>query len=160
MKYVAALLENEKFRLQLEQIEAMERERVYCRHNFAHFMDVARLAVIKNQTETMGFDEEQLYLAALLHDIGRAQEYQNGISHAAAGAQLAGEILVHLGYSSEKTAEIVAAIEGHRSGSEVENALGKLLKEVDKKSRACFLCQARSSCKWNEAVKNKTTDWK
>ena len=70
-------------------------------------MDVARLAQIRNLKEQLGLDEEMIYLYALLHDIGRMKEYEQGISHAAASAEFAGEIFATIGYPKEKGAIIL-----------------------------------------------------
>lgn len=93
MEYVARLLHQEQYRKTVKKIARLEADRIYCRHNMEHFMDVARLAQIRNLKEQLGLDEEMIYLYALLHDIGRMKEYEQGISHAAASAEFAGEIL-------------------------------------------------------------------
>ena len=92
MEYVVRLLHQEQYRENVKKIARLEADRIYCRHNMEHFMDVARLAQIRNLKEQLGLDEEMIYLYALLHDIGRMKEYEQGISHAAASAEFAGEI--------------------------------------------------------------------
>lgn len=187
MRYVAKLLENKQFLDILARIEGLEADRVYCGHNFAHLMDVARLACLLQKEQGGSLDEEQIYLAALLHDIGRAEEYEYGISHATAGSLLAGEILLHIGYPAEKIKQIQAAIETHR-GSERTNTLseevsrraegevlqkgaadrmssrsaelGELLYLADKKSRPCFLCKSAADCNWSEKKKNRVENWR
>lgn len=102
MEYVARLLHQEQYRKTVKKIARLEADRIYCRHNMEHFMDVARLAQIRNLKEQLGLDEEMIYLYALLHDIGRMKEYEQGISHAAASAEFAGEIFATIGYPKEK----------------------------------------------------------
>jgi putative nucleotidyltransferase with HDIG domain len=174
MRYVSALLKDKTFLEILEEIEKLEEERVYCRHNFAHLMDVARLACMSNVKNGKVAEEEQIYLAALLHDIGRAEEYKNGISHAIAGKRLAGEILLRIGYPMDKSQQILNAIEEHRGKHDVliqdeqckqdEQServdLQRLIYNADKKSRACFLCKVADSCKWSTSQKNKAEDWR
>ena len=80
MEYVARLLHQEQYRKTVKKIARLEADRIYCRHNMEHFMDVARLAQIRNLKEQLGLDEEMIYLYALLHDIGRMKEYEQGIS--------------------------------------------------------------------------------
>lgn len=164
MKYVAALLNDQTYIQKLHQIEVYEQDRIYCRHGFSHLMDVARLSWQYAMERRLKADKEQLYLAALLHDIGRADEYQYGISHEAAGKRLAGEILLHIGYPEEKTAEILAAIEGHRGeadrGEDKTAGLAELIKEADHLSRPCFFCQAADSCKWSSERKNRKENWR
>ncbi len=166
MKYVERLLEDKRFREVLEELERLEADRIYCRHDFTHLMDVARIAS-REQLESGGVaDEEQIYLAALLHDIGRAEEYKNGISHAIAGKKLAGEILLHIGYPGQKTEQILAVIEGHRGETPVlqedpgTEVLVQLIQTADQKSRPCFFCRAADTCKWSSDRKNKTGDWR
>ena len=71
MEYVVRLLHQEQYRENVKKIARLEADRIYCRHNMEHFMDVARLAQIRNLKEQLGLDEEMIYLYALLHDIGR-----------------------------------------------------------------------------------------
>ena len=117
MEYVARLLKDKKFLDSLKELEEREADREYCRHDFAHFMDVSRLGWLYALEEGIALDKEQLYLMALLHDIGRIEEYEHGISHAEAGKKLAGEILLHIEYPKEKISEILSAIGEHRDSS-------------------------------------------
>lgn len=144
----------------MEEIEKLEETRIYCRHGFTHLMDVARLASMNNVKNGNMAEEEQIYLAALLHDIGRAEEYKNEISHAIAGKRLAGEILLRIGYPKEKTEQILSAIEEHRDKRNKCVDLKGLIQDADQKSRACFLCKAANSCKWSLSKKNKPMDWR
>lgn len=159
MEYVARLLRNEEFLGVVRELEVREENRVYCRHDFTHLMDVARLGYLYALEEGITLDKEQFYLAALLHDIGRAEEYESGISHAEAGKKLAGEILLHIGYPGEKIPEILAAIGEHRGGKTAGKGLSGLLKRADKESRPCFACKAADTCKWSVEKRNKPENW-
>lgn len=175
MEYVARLLHQEQYRENVKKIACLEADRIYCRHNMEHFMDVARLAQIRNLKEQLGLDEEMIYLYALLHDIGRMKEYEQGISHAAASAEFAGEIFATIGYPKEKGDIICRAILAHRreTGEETceemhwktheetfrEEVFTQLMKWADKASRMCFACEAADSCKWSEEEKNKPETW-
>jgi len=83
-----------------------------------------------------GADLDTLRLAALLHDIGRAQEDRsNGkICHAERGAIMARGILKKQGVDEARTAAVVRAIETHRfRGRFVPDTLeGKILFDADK----------------------------
>lgn len=162
MEYVARLLEDTMYRCLLAALKEYEADRIYCKHGLEHLMDVARLGWIIALEQHMDVTKEEVYLAALLHDIGRVEEYRTGISHAAAGQQLAGEILLHIGYPKEKAAELLWAIGEHR-GSDVcktnGNELSRLLKKADKASRACFVCEVAATCKWTDEQKNKPENW-
>lgn len=175
MEYVARLLHQEQYWKTVKEIARLEADRIYCRHNMEHFMDVARLAQIRNLKEQLGLDEEMIYLYALLHDIGRMKEYEQGISHAAASAEFAGEIFVTIGYPKKKGDIICRAILAHRRETREETceetheemheetlreaAFTQLMKWADKASRMCFACEAEDSCKWSEEEKNKPENW-
>jgi uncharacterized protein len=83
-----------------------------------------------------GADLDTLRLAALLHDIGRAEEDRsNGrICHAARGAVLAREILRARGMDEARTAAVVRAIETHRFRGRFvpDTKEGKILFDADK----------------------------
>lgn len=159
-----------------KKIKAHEKDRIFCKHDTVHFLDVCRLAEIdwlKQQivgTEPEGglFSEksnagrentivsrEMLYAAGLLHDIGRWQEYEQGIRHEIASSILAPAILTDCGFSESEIKEIVLAISNHRN-SEIkeELSLSGYLYRADKKSRACFLCEAEKECDWSWEKKN------
>ena len=60
---------------------------------------------------------------ALLHDIGRCEEYASGKSHHEAGAELARPILLACGYTEHECAEICDAIGRHKAPSEQARSL-------------------------------------
>ncbi len=79
-------------------------------HDFDHILRVLVLAERIARAE--GGDLEVVRAAALLHDIGRAQEEVTGEDHAAIGAARAREILA--GHPPEKVEAVVEAIASHR----------------------------------------------
>ena len=103
-------------------------------------------------------DPEIIYAAALLHDIGRPAEYERGIPHDEAGAEMAEELLTQCGFSREETEEICSAILSHRKNAGAETTLGRLLRQADKASRCCFSCNAKKECKWPEEKMNLKVD--
>ena len=116
---------------------------------------MARLAYIENLEKELGFPKENIYAAALLHDIGRHLEYKEGTSHEEGSAMLAETILSDCGFDEEEQREITRAILSHRkeeTGS-AEDMAG-LIFRADKKSRMCMLCSAQRECKWSEEKKN------
>lgn len=132
-----------------------EKQRKFCRHDMGHFLDVARIAMILNLSEEYGISKEMIYAAALLHDIGRWKQYEDGTPHEKAGGCLASEILVKCGFNKEEIADIITAIHNHRNADIKENKdLSGLLYRADKLSRACFSCAAESECSWKEDKKN------
>ena len=154
----------------IDKIKAYEKDRIFCKHDPAHFINVCRLAEIdwlkyrlgesEEYTETANFknglmNKEMLYACGLLHDIGRWQEYENGIRHETASAQLAPEILRDCGFEQQEIDEIVLAIGNHRN-KEIsgELSLSGFLYRADKKSRPCYLCEAEGECDWSLSKKN------
>lgn len=139
-----------------EIISKYEETRIFCKHNKEHLMDVARIAYIYVLEEGLDIKKDVIYAAALLHDIGRAQEYRDGIPHDVSGVELAYKILHESAFSDEEKQVIIEAIRGHR-GAGSENRLKNLsdvLKAADKKSRMCLYCEARAECYWPQEKKN------
>lgn len=140
---------------QYESLETAEDNRIFCRHQMPHLLDVARIAYIKNLEENLNLNKRVIYAAALLHDIGKAKQYKEGIPHEIAGREIAGEILHDVGlYSETEVGSILQAIEEHRRQKAEMSLLGRLLYESDKQSRACYACAAEAACNWDEQKKN------
>ena len=156
MNRVNRILFHAEYQHALEQIKIWERERKFCRHTLAHFLDVARLAYIRSLEKGLDVKKDVIYAAALLHDIGRHKQYEDGTPHEVASADLADKILPDCSYSREEQAQIRQAILGHRSaqGGECADVLGRLLYRADKASRNCFACAARADCHWPDEKMN------
>ena len=84
----------------------------------SHLLDVARIAYIRNLEKGYGFRKDVIYAAAVLHDIGKALQYEEKVPHEIAGERIAGEILDTLpketGFSEEEKRTIKNAVRGHR----------------------------------------------
>lgn len=146
MQKVNLLLNDPDFLDYMQKNRKAETDRIYCRHDLCHALDVARIAYILNMEEHLHIDKELIYTSALLHDIGRWLEYENGADHAEASAALAGGLLDKYGFSPCDTAQIVNAIGCHRKT--VHTAiLSDLLYRADKLSRNCVNCDAINACK-------------
>lgn len=121
-----------------------------------HFLAVARIALILNLKEQLKTDEELIYAAALLHDIGRHIQYEDGTPHERASARIASGILDDCGFLPNEKAVILEAILKHRAPeAALENNLSALLYRADKLSRPCFACPSEAECRWKEGKKNK-----
>ncbi|MBQ0079225.1 MAG: HD domain-containing protein [Eubacterium sp.] len=133
-----------------------ERNRIYCKHGVDHLLEVARLCYLYCLEEGVDIDRELVYAAALLHDIGRHQQNATGEPHDQAGARLAKEIMAECGFSEHEIAMVVDAIGAHRGpmGSDPGTEFSTLLRKADKKSRLCFICEARDTCNWPDEKKN------
>lgn len=187
MKFTEKLLKNPQFQEIQKNISEWEQDRIYCRHELSHALDVCRMAWImflehahQNQEKVQLTEEikDRIYVAGLLHDIGRACQYETGEHHSDAGARIAGEILRQLDYPADWTEETIRVVGAHhgslqerqmrweeseteQSGSfllskELSEQLVSLIQCADHLSRNCFCCPATGSCKWSEQEKNKT----
>lgn len=146
------------YQTELHKLQLLEADREFCRHTPEHFLDVARLAYIRALEENYSVSKELIYCTALLHDIGRARQYEDGTPHDEAGAIIAGQILKELGFPPEEMEAIVSAIRGHRAETN-QTILGQLIYRADKKSRNCFSCKAEPECYWSSAKKNMTIQY-
>ena len=146
------------YQTELHKLQLLEADREFCRHTPEHFLDVARLAYIRALEENYSVSMELIYCTALLHDIGRARQYEDGTPHDEAGAVIAEQILKELGFSPEEIQAIVSAIRGHRAETN-QTILGQLIYRADKKSRNCFSCKAEPECYWYSAKKNMTIQY-
>lgn len=160
MERANRILNHSLYREYLRKNEKAEASRRFCHHNMGHFLDVARLAVILDQTEGYGIDQELIYAAALLHDIGRWMQYEDGTPHEKASAILAPDILKECGFSEEESARILKAIVDHRNEEvKEEKSLSGLLYRADKLSRPCFACEMEQECNWKQNKKNLKLLW-
>lgn len=140
-----------------ERLRDAEKGRKFCCHQMDHLLDVARIAYIIDLEHDLGIRKEVIYGAALLHDIGKARQYQEGIPHEQASAEIAGTILDDLPedyYSGEERQEILRAIFGHRRERDGMSRLERLLYVSDKRSRMCFACDSEPECDWSREKKN------
>lgn len=155
MDRIDAILSHESYKSHIKKNLAAEENRIFCRHNMEHFLDVARIAMILNLEEKMGLEKVHIYAAALLHDIGRHIQYAEGIPHEAASAEAAVEILEDCGFSEAEREIILTAIRNHRNKEIAKNRdLSGVLYRADKASRACFGCTAWEVCDWAVEKKN------
>lgn len=153
MNRVNKIMHNPLFADKLSKLHTLEAERIFCRHDLPHLLDVARLMWIEVLEKQLILDREVVYATALLHDIGRVDQIEHGTPHDQASAELAAKLLPGAGFCEEEVQEIVAAILSHRTDG-AENALDQLLYRADKQSRACWSCNVRSQCKWTDEKKN------
>lgn len=153
MEKVNAILRHPVFSAHLIRLEALEKNRIFCRHDLTHLLDVARMMWIAALERQLPLNREMVYAAALLHDLGRVEQIEEGIPHHQAGASLAARILPEAGFSANEITQIQNAIACHR-GDGGDNILGQLLYWADKKSRACRMCAAQGECNWPDEKKN------
>lgn len=160
MQYVERILQNERFRREMESLGRAEEKRIYCRHDMEHLLAVARIAALLSEDEGLHIRRGLIYAAALLHDIGRGMEYREGVPHEEASVMLAKDILRAVGYPEADMQEVLAAIASHRGSNQekqkTDTPLAKLLRRADRLSRNCFCCRAGASCNWDAGRRNRT----
>lgn len=159
MKRVNAILNHPLYRSYYHRLENLEQNRTFCRHQMPHLLDTARIAYIRCLEEGYTLDKEVIYAAAILHDIGKALQYEEKIPHEVCGADISAEILGTLApeyaFTPEERDMILTAVRGHRKLRKNPELLERLLYESDKASRTCFACPANLQCSWSEEKKNK-----
>lgn len=159
MERIDQILQHPAYREALSKIEDLEKTRIFCGHDFTHFLDVARIAYIMNLEEGTKIPKAQIYAAALLHDIGRHEQYLYGTPHHEASAKIAGKILSECGFLEEEKANILEAILEHRAEPGNQSDLSAVLYRADKMSRPCYRCKAEPECHWSDTKKNNTIQY-
>lgn len=155
MDRIQEIIRHPKYQFHIEEIRKAEADRIFCLHDMSHFLDVARIAMILNQEEHLEIPKDIVYATGLLHDIGRAREYQDGTAHEMESARLAPAILKDTGFTGQEIERIVKAIADHRTKEIASNQdLSGIIYRADKASRPCFACAVCSMCKWPDAKKN------
>ena len=155
MKRIDRILNHPLFQENIRENMTAEAERCFCRHDMVHFLDVARIGMIINLEEKLEIPRELIYGAALLHDIGKHRQYEEGIPHEQASAEIAPEILRDCSFDEKETGVIVDAIAQHRNSAVFsEKNLRGVLYRADKASRPCFACKAEADCNWKGNKKN------
>ena len=153
MERINRIWNHPEYQKHLKTITGYEADRVFCKHDMSHILDVARIMWILNEKEQLHISEELIYATALLHDIGRALQYSEKIEHEVAGGKIAPAILKDAGFIEAQIQQIVGAIANHRKEVR-ETSLGSLLYRADKLSRDCFCCKVRNECYWPDEKKN------
>lgn len=140
------------------RLAELEKDRVFCCHQMNHLLDVARIAYILNLERDLGLEKDMIYSAALLHDIGKYRQYEEGVPHEIASTEIAGKVLADMPadicFTKNEQQMILTAITGHRKLRKNPETLEALLYESDKASRACFACPAEPECSWSNTKKN------
>ncbi|SHJ12164.1 HD domain-containing protein [Dethiosulfatibacter aminovorans DSM 17477] len=155
MDAVDRILNDKMYRECLGRICEIEKDRKFCRHNMAHFLDASRIAYIMSLEDGAVIEKNLIYATGLLHDIGRHEQYLRGVPHEVASAEIAAGILMDAGYTDEETVYITKAILDHRNPEvKDEKSLSGYIYRADKKSRACFNCASTDECNWSEDKKN------
>ncbi len=155
MKVLSEILAHKLYKKHYEAIEKFERKRIFCGHDMEHFLSVARIATILAYEETLDIAREDIYITAILHDIGRDDQYREGIPHEKASLKIASQIMGDIGLDEMRITMILEAIGHHRNLEEaLKSPLSSVIYRADKLSRNCLTCKAESSCDWSANKKN------
>ena len=156
------LLQHPMYRARLELLQELERKRDFCGHNLEHFMKVGRIAEYVVAKNELLFAEEVVWGAALLHDMGRVEQYRQGISHEKASVAFAREILFSLDWNVSDIDMVCEAIGSHshrqcaadrwRKMPELVS-LTEVISFANQFSRTCYKCHMADACKWTEEEK-------
>lgn len=157
MKRIDRILKNKKYAAYMKKTEDLEKERIFCRHNMGHCLDVARITMFLINQERLDIDKETVYAAALLHDIGRCEGNKD---HSDRSCELAKDILNESGFDKTEISLISEAIKAHGDSRVAgEKSFRGIFYRADKLSRPCFCCKAKDLCNWDENKKNKSIVW-
>lgn len=180
MKRINQLLHHPVFTGHLDRLAQLEKDRIYCCHGLSHLLDTARIACLLQYQKgnvppkESAFPVEIIYAAALLHDIGRVLQYEQGLPHETAGLAAAKQILTDCCFTAHEQALILDVIQFHRKATKSSavpssaktddyptetDSLRQLLHTADKLSRNCFACPAADTCYWPEDKKNQGILW-
>ena len=110
MENVNKILNNLKYKSLLNELNKLEINREFCNHTLEHFLDVARIAYITVLEKGLRYNKEVIYSIALLHDIGRVLQYNEGIDHHKGSAIIAAEILEDTNFSDADKTLIVKCL--------------------------------------------------
>ncbi len=137
------------YKKRTEIINDREKDRIFCPHNLAHALDVARIGYIMILEQGLDIPKELIYAAALLHDAGRYSDKP----HNESGAELARTLMPDCGFTQSETDIVSNAISAHRTNTHAD-LFSEILYAADKQSRICFLCAAQSECYWEQEKRN------
>jgi putative nucleotidyltransferase with HDIG domain len=146
------ILNDEKYMYYLKRNKNFEKGREFCKHNLKHFLDVARIAQSINLEENLNFGKEIIYTTAILHDIGKSFQYENGTPHEIASWEIAEDLLEEYKFDREEIEFIQKGILGHRDKK--SEGFSSLIYRADKLSRLCITCKAKDECNWSDEKKN------
>lgn len=147
-----SILNDKQYMYYLNRNKKSEKGRKFCKHNIKHFLDLARIAQVINLEENLGFEKEIIYTTAILHDIGKWLQYENGTPHEIASWEIAKGFLEKYQFTEEEIKLIKEGILGHRNKR--SEGFSGLIYKADKSSRLCITCKAKEECNWSDEKKN------
>lgn len=159
MERLNAILRDRTYQEFVKRNQELEQSRVSCCHTFEHMLDVARIVYVlmledrafidwlhSEHIEDANVGRELIYTVALLHDIGRWEEYETGESHALISGRYAEVLMEKHGYTAQEIKLAVVAIQEHRSSCTPTTILSSYIQRADKLSRLCLCCDVQELC--------------
>ena len=114
MKRVNEIWNHPVYQTHLTKSTALGKERKFCRHTVEHFWIRQGLLTYIRWREGLCIPKDLIYAAALLHDIGRHLQYEEGTPHEKASAGIAAQILPECGFTEAECERILDAVLSHR----------------------------------------------
>ena len=146
------ILKNKHFNCLLCELNNLEKDRVYCKHDISHLVEVARIMLLINKKEGLNLPHDTVVASALLHDLGRVYQYKFNLEHRTSANKDIITILTNCNYTYNEIDSILLAINNH--DKKTSDKLSALLFRADKLSRPCYICKAKG-CYWDSTKRNK-----
>lgn len=159
---VDIIISDTRYLDKLEIINDIEKDRIYCKHDKAHAIEVCKILTILSSRRELDNYKELSILMAYFHDVGRAFKYDG--AHDKCSSDFTRLLLAEYGYKKEDIELICYAISNHSGRmyiSDIYNYIdnnlmedntkdtwAKLLRIADQLSRNCYECDANDLCKW------------
>ncbi len=163
MDRIEKLVGLESYKAALERTRNHEKHRIFCKHDMAHFLDVARICyILALEGNLLGglLIKETIYGAAMIHDIGRFEQYEGGRKHDRASIDIGKNMLREAGFNEEEVAMMLEMAANHRNDEvKDENSARGIFYRADKLSRSCYTCEAEPQCDWKKEKKNKRIEY-
>ena len=159
LKRISEILLNKKFIHYMNLIDKYEKDRIFCKHSFEHLVKTAEICY--NLSCEYNIDEKKdiIFAAAFMHDLGRAYEYKDGISHEEHSIRISKEILSECEFNQSEIQKICETIGSHRKKCGNPDTFSDIFYLADKFSRNCPECLAYDDCYWSIKDKSHTTKY-
>ena len=147
---IQAIINHTIFIDYMKKNKEKEENRAFCKHDLQHSLDVARIAYILSLEVGLNLEKEVVYAAALLHDITKWKQYEDGTPHHESAMIPAKQILKDCGFHHAEISLVLEAIQKHREHQMNQTTFAGILYYADKKSRMCFNCEVTEACNWSK----------
>lgn len=133
-------------------------------HGWPHVKRVLRLGTEISKIEKAQADLEIFEVAALLHDVAKHLEKENGaLNHGNIGAEMAAGFLNSIGFTEEKIKSVCHAIRAHTHLEEPQSTEAKILHDsdfLDKMGAIGIATVFIKACLANTTIEEAAESWK